>query len=544
MKNLKKIRTRALVIAAALLVSITGCDTTGLEDSIDNFALVIGLDPINTGSTVLLTDAETGELINATVTVTFDGENGDDVIDMYSDPIADVEINDGILNFAISNDVVPTSSSPAQVKLRLEADGYLPATKTVSLTEVGFDDFSFAMVNENNKPQSFKTVGATGTTASDGSTTAAIVINSNTGASGSDSTGIEIPEGTIFTDADGNPLTGNLSVEMSNFDLSDPIAVQNLPIDLEELDENSENAPTVLAISFLSVNNSQGKVATKIKKVVGQDSLSFNFSFSVNSQNYPFGESPWFSVFNTESDSKFNKILGDDIKLETKSENISVVVPTSDFSVSNNNHIGVVRIDLSGITSKTYSNLVIVGNGYEGTLKYTVNSKGRSEKGSAIISSTPVQKDIVFNRISESFSIDITSPLETTLTYPSLPDGDTFTITLPQKPADVIDSQVNVVLRCTDPDERASINGIPQSSLVYRKAGSTDKWKVLPKIDWNYNEEEQVLTGGTVTVKSVEQGGDYNFKLSFDGNTENKIININGTTVEVILSDEIDSICN
>ena len=542
MKNLNKIKIGILTVFTLLLTSFMGCDTTGLQDSIDNFALVIGLEPINTGSTVLLTDAETGELINATVTVTFAGENGTDVIDMYSDPIADVEVKDGILNFAISNSVEPTDASPATVKLRLEADGYIPATKTVEITEVGFSDFTFTMVDENNKPQSFKTIATMGVTASDGSTTAPIKIVSNSGTSGKDSTGIEIPEGTVFVDADGNPLTGNLSVEMSNFDLSDPTGVQNLPIDTQELVEEGQKVPTVVGISVLSVTNSQGKVATKVKnsipgKTFFEIAANFNGNTDIPAATgvYSFGRpfEPNFSPVDTTNYTVRRQ------NFDTISYKIGFVNQTG-----LNTPLGIIITDNLGSSDKTYSNLVIEGNGYEGTLEYTLNSKGRSEKGSVIISNSPIQKDIVFNNLSETVSIDITSPLETTLTYPTLPEGDTFTITLPQKPATLIDSKINVVLRCTDPDERASVTGIPQSSLVYRKAGSSDKWKVIPKINWNYNEDEQVLTGGSVDIKNVEQGVDYNFKLSFDGNTENKVITISGSTVEVILSDEIDSICN
>jgi hypothetical protein len=542
MKNLNKIKIGIIAAFTLLLTSFMGCDTTGLQDSIDNFALVIGLEPINTGSTVLLTDAKTGELINATVTVTFAGENGTDVIDMYSDPITDVEVKDGILNFAISNLVEPTDASPATVKLRLEADGYLPATKTVEITEVGFSDFTFTMVDENNKPQSFKTIATMGVTASDGSTTAPIKIVSNSGTSGKDSTGIEIPEGTVFVDADGNPLTGNLSVEMSNFDLSDPIGVQNLPIDIQELVEEGEKVPTVVGISVLSVTNGQGKVATKVKNSIPGKTF-FDIVLNLNGNTdipaaknvYSFGRpfEPNFSPVDTTNYTVRRQ------NFDTISYKIGFVNQTG-----LNTPLGIIITDNLGSSDKTYSNLVIEGNGYEGTLEYTLNSKGRSEKGSVIISNSPIQKDIVFNNLSETVSIDITSPLETTLTYPTLPEGDTFTITLPQKPATLIDSKINVVLRCTDPDERASVTGIPQSSLVYRKAGSSDKWKVIPKINWNYNEDEQVLTGGSVDIKNVEQGVDYNFKLSFDGNTENKVITISGSTVEVILSDEIDSICN
>ena len=111
-----------------LLILLTGfgvasCDFSGLSNAVDDFKVVVGLDPINTSSAVLLTDAATGELITANVEVIFEGENGDDVIDIYSDPISEKEVSSGILTFGISNNVVPTEESPVSVRIRLRADG-------------------------------------------------------------------------------------------------------------------------------------------------------------------------------------------------------------------------------------------------------------------------------------------------------------------------------------------------------------------------------------------------------------------------------------
>lgn len=518
-------------IGLIVLTGLLGCDTTGLQNSIDDFGLVIGLEPINTGATVLVTDAVTGELIDATISINFDGQNGPDVIDMYSDPVSEDETSSGILNFAIANTIVPTNASPAKVQLRMQAPGYATTIKTVELTEIGFDDFSFTMLSNSNKPASIKTTTGTGTTAADGSTTASVEISTNAGQSSEDSTSVEFDEGTVFTDENGSTLTGALNIEMTSFDLSNPTAVQNLPFDMEDVTEDGEDTPTILGVNVLTITDGQGKVAAKA------------FVPAAKSKQLSHGIT---SLFLTAP----NRVPVISLFGFSLSRGKSTPLPGTPVGVSGSNYTATTSSDARGVVitnsggTKTYSSLVIEGNGYEGTLKYTVNSKGRSENGSAPISSSSVAKNIVFNKNSDSFSVKITSPVETELSYNTLPEGDTFTITLPQKPSNLISSTVNVELRCSDPDEKVGITNIPQASVVFRKAGSTNKWRVISKVNWDYDEGSQTLTGGTFNISAVEQGVDYNFKITYDGNVESKIITINGTNVSTVISEEIDSICS
>lgn len=530
MEKIERFKFGFIIFTLVLLTAALACDTSGLQDSIDNFGLVIGLDEINTGATVLVTDAVTGELINAKISVTFDGQNGSDVIDMYSDPVSEDEISSGILNFAIANSVVPTTANPAIVKLHMQAPGYASTTKTVKLTDVGFDDFSFTMLSNSNKPASIKTTAKTGSTAADGSLNTELNVSSNTGQSGEDSTGVVIPAGTVFTDANGNKLTGKLKVEMTNYDLTDPTATQNLPIAIEDLTEEGEPVPTVLGMVMLNITDEQGNVAASGSfsggnaKMLPQDSV---LTFSFEGLNIPSIISAWsYSCVKVEPDPITTAIKrGRSWLLFTPGYVCGVVVTTTD-------------------NLKTYTNLVIEGNGYEGTLKFNAISFGRSVTGSFPISTSPIASNIVFNKNSDAFVLEIHSPVETKINYPTLPEGDTFTITLPQKPTNLINSKVDVTLRCPNPSEKVGVTNIPQASVVFRKAGSTDKWRVISNVKWNFDEVSRTLTGGTFDITAVEQGVDYNFKLTYDGNVESKIINMSGANVSTVISEEIGGICS
>ena len=73
---MKTIKQKLLILLVLLAgFGVASCDLTGLTDAVDDFSIVIGLEPINTSASVLITDAATGELVTRPLRVQFNGEN-------------------------------------------------------------------------------------------------------------------------------------------------------------------------------------------------------------------------------------------------------------------------------------------------------------------------------------------------------------------------------------------------------------------------------------------------------------------------------------
>lgn len=549
--KIKQFKTMFLAISALFGVVFVSCDTTGIKGAIDDFGLVIGLEAINTGATVLITDAATGELINANVVVTFAGQSGGDVIDLYSDPVTEDEVKNGILNFALHNEVVPTSANPAKVTLQLSAPGYVSANRTVALADTGFTEFSVSLVNDNNKPAGIKTTSASATTNSDGSLAEDLSINTN---SGSEDEGINItfPAGTILTDADGNKLSGNLTAEITNYDPGDPNALANSPVSADDasnfLDIESENSASLtLGMSSLNIRDDKGKVASKISESSRAKGINSKISVAIEvspQSGLTVGDSVYYWAitrlgwFGSSSDYDLGTVAVIDLedgKIGVQFEMQKIHPLIFVFKIST----------LLDGSFNSYSTFDIQRNGYKGTLKGTATSYGLSyffkirENGE-----TGGNGSVFFNSSGNFHELHITDPVDAVINYDPLPaSGSTLPITLPQAPSNLIDAKVNVALKCPDSDQKVAITNIPQSSIVFRKAGATGKWRVITFVKWDFDDKTQSLTGGSANLTGVEKGADYDFKFNYDGKTEEKIININGANVTVTISEEIESVC-
>jgi len=92
-------RLGAIARAAARVVA--GCDFNAAKEAFEEFDVIVQLEEINTSASVSVINSQTGSFLNEPVTFRFLGDNGDDVIDMFSDPIEDLEVNGGVGVFGI-----------------------------------------------------------------------------------------------------------------------------------------------------------------------------------------------------------------------------------------------------------------------------------------------------------------------------------------------------------------------------------------------------------------------------------------------------------
>lgn len=498
-----KQRMGVLVLALFLMGGLASCDTSGLTEAVDDFGVIIGLEEINTGATVLFTDAATGQLIDETVTITFAGDNGSDVIDFYSDPLPEDEVEDGILNFGLSNAVTPSSANPARVTLQLSAPGYISANKAVSLTDSGFVDFSISLVNKNNKPSGVKSTTASASTNSDGSLAEDLSVSSDT-TDGSDSgTSLSISSGTALTDANGNSLSGQLTAEMTNYDPGDPAALENLPFEIET--EDGEPA-VVLGMSAIEVTDENGRTAagspdaSKAKDAIL--ATQFTVEVAVSSQagldigdRVSFEASDFSGGYTNQTENIVD--LGNGRKGVRVTQSYLPKVTTVYHSASN-----VVA----------YTNPTIERNGYDGAVKGVAYSYGFSS-GFIFPGSVAL---IYFKRGSNFFELHLSAPVDHVQTFSSLPSKP-LTITLPPAPSNLIDAEVDVSVGCSNPNEKLAVENISQASLVYRKAGSTGKWRVITEIGWTFDNVNNELTGASLNLYGVEGDETYEYTLKIGG---------------------------
>lgn len=525
------------------IIALVSCETQPLEDAIDNFGIVIGLEPINTSVSVLITDATTGELINSEIETVFTGENGSNVVDIYSDPLPSVNVDGGILNFGISNDIVPAENQPVTVSLRMSAPGYLTTTRTVELLNSGENSYSVSLVSRNNAPTGVEVKDETaGSTDGSGVTTNEVKVDVNSRSSQTNEESgvvVSIPTGSVFLTADGTPLTGTLRSEAIFYNADEPEAVNAVPSEL--LVNEGDSAVTMLGAAELIIKDSSGKEATSVQTTASKATATVT-----NTGDYIVG-----FILNSATYSELQELLRLAYISPTTAERIIL------YSVPEVTQLNDGRVELRYLLNSTIfkslalvyfteqpcnSSLTIERNGNEGKLTVEITEKGFYRKSDIQANASSIS---LRNITSGTKKITIKLPYTTVVQELDLCNTSNPTISLPSPPTTLIDATVQVNVSCVNPDEKVRVTDIPTASVVYREEGAAQgtPWRVATDLNWDYDASVQALTGASCKISGVEVGKSYVLKISYDNNVEETTVDVTGALIEY--NEVIDEdICN
>lgn len=542
MKNFFKI-----TLASILVIGSVSCDTQPLQDAIDDFGVLIGLEPINTGAGVLLVDAATGEFVNGSFTATLSGPNASDVVDMFSDPIVELSSETGVLNFGIRNEVVPSQENPATVILEItdESGQYIPKRTTLDLYLANeANQFVVEMVNRSNPPEGIRVqTQSAGSTANDGSTTQEVVVQTSTTAGTQNvemGASITIPLGTRFVDASGQPLSGGLSSNTVYYHPDDSEALSALSEELFQTEAGSSFFG--LGALDLQIRDASGRVASQVtgaSKASLQNTEGIVVDFEIDPELLKTYEDAGAN-FVVQYEDESGQVVRENVSFITEKDKAGIELPqiqwrSSIFGravvagaviVENNNNedweprVRRVEINLNGnsnVRGLTYSQ--------RGTREY----------------------DVVLRPLGNFAFVTQYSPTALTFKWNGevlnyTESGSTINITLPAPPSTVINATVNVAIECTG-GRSLIVDGLPNKTILYRKLGTTASES---KTATNVVETKQngVLTNVTFNVSDVEQGETYIFTVTYEGQTESQNILISGTTVNYTQTISRDSVCD
>ncbi len=260
----------ALMLFLGIFVfQMSACDFQAAEDAFDDFNIIIGLDPINTVVNGIIVDASDGDLVNAELT--FSGTDVATLIDAYSDPLEDQNVEDGLITFGIRNSIVPSPSNPVAFTVTATANGYFSTSKTISVTEVGDAVFQIVMAQNN------VTVNIQGT---DGQVDNQISTNSSgvvqqavtvqTQAPSTTQTQAQVivvvPVGSTPVTANGTPLVGQITTQLRAYDSGSGLAA--LPSGAITSTDGTNQA--VAGATFFKMEDQVGNVAVNFQSGSGK----------------------------------------------------------------------------------------------------------------------------------------------------------------------------------------------------------------------------------------------------------------------------------
>lgn len=520
--------SRLLAVSSLALTALfTSCDPEPLKDAVADFSVIVGLEPIATTASVLLVDAATGELLTEPVQASFGGENGNPAIDLFSDPLNQLEVRGGVINFGLQNQLVPNENNPVNVELNLQARGYLPIQKNLDFFATGKNVYTLEMIALNNPPSGVEVKNETlGNTDNTGAlmNDASIVLNEN----GDGEVSLLIPKDNRFRTASGEALTGALSAQVVFFNPDSEEAMNTLPDNL--VANANDSALTVLSAVNLTITDNQGREAALIEPGKGKSAASSNDgSYVLN------------FVLNGNTYSGLQQILRLAFFSPTTAERV-ILYSTPQINQLPNGRVSLRYALNSGFFRSAAlvffseqpcdSRLTINRNGHTGNLPVRVTERGffRSfdlPAGQSIAQLRNITRGRKTVRVTlpngnEERSIDFCAT-----TNPQ--------ITLSAPPPSLIDAFIKVNLNCVDPDKNVRVTDIPAASILYREenAPSGTAWQLVSELQFDFDEDQGVLRGASGKVNSVEVGKSYDFKLTYDNTVEESSTLITGAQIEV-----------
>jgi hypothetical protein len=386
---------RFSLVAVLLLGFLASCDFGAAEDAIDEFDVIVGLPALSSVVNLQALDASNGEPISQEVQVAFDGQGASSVVDIYSDPLPELTVQDGFANFALDSTRSPSSENPARLTLRAQAEGYNATSVSVQITEEGSVNRVIRLTPDNPEQSSEGTSGSRETvnTNDNGETTTAVTAQTGETSTGPDAAqgSASIPAGTSLQTRDGEPLQGQVTTDLSVYDNS--AEAQNLmPAEAKETENGRRQ---IRGAARFKVQDESGRTASQFG-VGGGDTTtvtadlptlnSSNGTPSITFVNPSTGESRTVEL--SSSSSSQERSTGKRAQEETIIQLIegdAFVIPTS----GEPNEVPNLAEDLNGEiflgvglepsqNCEPQGGLDIAPNGQSGSLTVSVSGEGFS----------------------------------------------------------------------------------------------------------------------------------------------------------------------
>ena len=509
-----------LFVLSCLLIA--GCDLSGPQDAIEEFELIIGLEPINTVVSGQIVDAATGELVDEEVTVHFTGQNSDAVIDVYSDPMSQQTVEGGLISFGIKNSIVPSESSPVRFTVAAEAPGYLEGSETVVLRSTDGEQFTLHIVDEDNPPEgSSSTQDAGGQADSQGSFSSTIEVETPEEEQSRGKASVKVNQGTVASDASGNPLTGQLTTKLTYFNSKSERAMKALP---GGVDSGPNGKPLVTA-GFASINieDQNGKKAKTFS-----NPIDIGLQVPADMTNPETGQ----QVQSGETIGVYSYEPGDGQWVSEGEVTLGEEQPDGTFKITHAaDHLSYYSLGFTGVNScATGATINVNRNGNTGPLDVNVSGEGISKDYTVTSGNSSVTLQ---DAPAMSVQASITVPGGTSTQTIDLCSGS-YTFSLPEPPNELLDVTFNLVPVCSNPDEGVRVESIPSFVVYYRKTDAQGvSWSRGGKVEWTFNDETKNLEKGTLKIDGLEENVTYTFKTTYEGETQTREETITGETMRI-----------
>ncbi|MDZ7771656.1 MAG: hypothetical protein U5K31_02795 [Balneolaceae bacterium] len=443
--------------------------------------MVIGLDSVETTVSGQFLDARTGELIEQPLTVTFQGPNADDVIDMFSKPMDRQEIDGGLASFGLRNSLNLSEESPARVTVVAESDGYIPTGRPVTVNSEGETTFIVYMIDPGNPPAgSAVRSERSGEAGSDGTVQQDVTVGSGTEQQSSARAAIQLSQGTVVRDADGGTLSGPLTTTLGYFNNSSGPSLRSFPGGVET--PEGENLVTA-GYTSIEIEESGGSEAATFSQPV-QLTVDLPSGMTNPGTGQPIQAGDDIDIYSYDTDqAKWVHEGSATVQGPRANGNYFVEYPVD--------HLSYWSLIFPGVpTCTSGASITINRSGNTGPLQATLRAEGFSKHLTipAGVSTISLPDDLKLGSVP---ALDATLTIRTE-TGESTQTGNlcsgSFNIVLAQAPDEASDVTGNVTLQCPNTDEYVRMTSIPTATVKYRRTDASEgtTWDTATDLQWDY----------------------------------------------------------
>lgn len=555
------------LLTGALLITATACDFNAASDALDAFDIVVELPPLATVVNVQAIDADNQQPLSKEVRVTFEGSDASDVIDIYSDPISTLRFDDGFASFGLDSTRSPSSDNPARLRLRVQADGYVPTSVPVRITREGSITRTVRLLPDNPEKSPPGTEGGRANSNADDNGTVDEAVEVQTEATSDDENAAQasasVPAGTQIRTTEGSPLQGDVTTDLAVYDNSSQ-AQELLPAEALESDDgsrrlmqgalrfqvtdesgqragqfdNAEGNPSSITANLPTLNAQDGTpVIVFVNPETGETTRATANEASVSQTGIAKNHGGWHL-----------SITGDEVTITSPGELTFGPIPVSVLSET----ISTFGVELPNTCSPT-GELVVNRNGQQGSIDISFASNGLSVEAAFSDASDPVvitPSDLFGGTIPDIGPVDVTvtAPDDQTQTVSVNWCSGSAEATLPQPDVNRIDATVELVPNCPADQDIPVSGDVDGYTVNYRVSGSSDPFRSASKDDIQVftSGTPEVFNRATVDLFNVIPGEDYEFvgTLGSEGSSTQTITMpaSNGSTVTTT-DPELNDLC-
>jgi hypothetical protein len=224
---------KKIITFITLSILLTSCDFEKLTTIQDDFAITVTAEPVISKVSLKIFDANGGKEIPSKVTLSFEGENADQIHAINGSKTFNVD--QGFITVGVNTNYTVSKTSPLVVSANISANGYISKVREITFDGSDIREEQVSLLEKTNLPDAIilETVNEN---LSENKTTNEINVSITSKTNSEEITEFTIPTNTSFYDEDDNIIAGSAVVaEFQTFDAEAPD--EN---DVPSIEENPE----------------------------------------------------------------------------------------------------------------------------------------------------------------------------------------------------------------------------------------------------------------------------------------------------------------